>query len=259
MIFLKKLNNAGIGRFAMQIIAAVFLCTQFCTTVAEQKTIVFIVGAPRSGTSATTAFLQILGLDIGNNLIGPHESNAKGHFEDASIVKINNAILSAFKSHPQDIKPLPSGWLESKTIVRFKSQIISYLKQMMSTRSVFGFKDPRISSLLPLYTGIATELGYDIKIVVVKRNIEEIVLSHAKRTNMPREQALALTNKHWTAIERDVQGFDYKEVQFNDVLYKTELVAQQLKDFLPFLHSYDAVVQEITNFLDPDLKHHNLG
>jgi hypothetical protein len=64
----------------------------------EQKLIV-VLGMHRSGTSALTRGLQVMGVSLGERLIPPIEgNNAKGFWEDIEINAFDNEMLAAIES-----------------------------------------------------------------------------------------------------------------------------------------------------------------
>ena len=57
--------------------------------------LVVVLGMHRSGTSAITRGLQVIGVDLGANLMPPaNHINEKGFFEDCDIVNINISLLN---------------------------------------------------------------------------------------------------------------------------------------------------------------------
>ena len=59
------------------------------------KKILIVLGMHRSGTSALTRGLQVLGVSLGDNLMPAFEgNNNKGFWEDLEIVSLNDALLA---------------------------------------------------------------------------------------------------------------------------------------------------------------------
>ena len=54
--------------------------------------VLIITGIHRSGTSLTAAFLQKIGLDLGNNLLKGNYWNPKGYFEDIDFVEFQRTV-----------------------------------------------------------------------------------------------------------------------------------------------------------------------
>ena len=52
-----------------------------------------VLGMHRSGTSAITKGLEVLGVNLGDNLLPPKDDNPKGFFEDRDLVNLNERVL----------------------------------------------------------------------------------------------------------------------------------------------------------------------
>src|ERR1700693_2046654 len=59
---------------------------------------VYVLGMHRSGTSATTRVLNLMGLPVcqGGDLVQQVKGNPKGHWESATLVRFNDAILRSW-------------------------------------------------------------------------------------------------------------------------------------------------------------------
>jgi len=121
------------------------------------KKCIVILGMHRSGTSALSGVLHILGLHLGKEIIPPHPSNPKGFFENDRIRWFNEKILDLLHGKWDDTLEMQgdignSGW--SRAIYKEFQEII---------QTEFGdcnqilIKDPRISVLLPLYHSMFEE------------------------------------------------------------------------------------------------------
>ena len=75
---------------------------------------VIILGMHRSGTSMVSGLLTNLGVDLGEDALGPLISNPRGHFEDGDFLGLNNAILAAaggtWDDPPAAPAILETGW-----------------------------------------------------------------------------------------------------------------------------------------------------
>jgi hypothetical protein len=55
--------------------------------VENQPSVLIVTGMHRSGTSLTAAFLQAIGVDLGDKLLQGNYGNPKGYFEDVDFVE----------------------------------------------------------------------------------------------------------------------------------------------------------------------------
>ena len=57
----------------------------------------------RSGTSALTRGLQMLGVYLGNDFLSPQPDNPTGYWEDRKICELNERLLAAFGLKWEDV------------------------------------------------------------------------------------------------------------------------------------------------------------
>ena len=55
----------------------------------ETRKVILVLGMHRSGTSAVTRCLNLLGAEIGSKLLPPAEDNRSGFWEHADVVSIH--------------------------------------------------------------------------------------------------------------------------------------------------------------------------
>ena len=58
-----------------------------------QKHIIVVLGCHRSGTSAITRGLKVLGAELGKNLLSALPNNKAGFWEDIDILQLNENLL----------------------------------------------------------------------------------------------------------------------------------------------------------------------
>jgi glycosyltransferase involved in cell wall biosynthesis len=126
-----------------------------------------IVGMHRSGTSLLSRFLEVLGVDFGNQLIGADRDQPDGYFEDQELVSMHR------KWFAESIKDRLSGWAdwgwapnESISCLgkrKWKLDAQSWLQSFVAKcsteshcgalnhREAYGWKDPRTTLLLPFW------------------------------------------------------------------------------------------------------------
>ncbi len=127
------------------------------------KTLI-ITGMHRSGTSLTAAFLQSLGVYLGNNLLKGSYANPQGYFEDVDFLSFQRQLLSS--CCPQEERGFPDwGWTESELWDKQQfSRYVEPAKRLVFARQnqsqIWGWKDPRTTLLLDFWRGIVPDVGY---------------------------------------------------------------------------------------------------
>ncbi|MBL4903758.1 MAG: hypothetical protein JKY62_14070 [Desulfocapsa sp.] len=147
-----------------------------------QKEIIVILGAGRTGTSLLTKLLVGLGMSISPNLIPLSEQNTEGFFEDKEIVTTHINLLSFLKSHPY--LPLNKDFLKTKGISSFINRLLEIThKNINSTKTLWGFKDPRTLILLPLWMRVFNSGKIIPRYILTVRDPRSVVESMHKQYN----------------------------------------------------------------------------
>lgn len=147
------------------------------------KKIVFVVGAGRSGTSAITRALQVLGVDLGETLmLANSEFNKKGYFEDLEFFDFNNRLFDEIGSVWHDLSVMsPHTSINEEAY----SEGHTLLTKKMHDISMFGVKDPQISRIIPFWSKIARQADVLDHYVIALRHPLSVARSLSKYANFP--------------------------------------------------------------------------
>ncbi len=207
-----------------------------------------IVLGIRSGTSALTGVLKILGLHTGKSeLLSPTDDNAKGYFENQAIVRFNENLVEWRLADILTGQP----WFAEKTLK-------ALIKREFGAHKHIVIKDPRICMLKPLYKRVLTGIGYQIKYLVAYRKREEIVRSLMKAHQLGYTEAVRISKGYQKLQFQYTEGEDCFNVGFAELVYKPYEILPDLMKFLGLKKSYLTVQKTVEAFIDPRLKHHNL-
>lgn len=225
----------------------------------QEKTAVFILGAPRSGTSAVAGSLKCMGLQLGRNLSKPQSWNPKGDFEDQATICLNKIILQRLNISPYD-KEAKRIDLKESGMRQYVDLIRQHLVFYFGDYQVFGIKHPKMCLLLPFYIQAAQELGYKVKLIIVKRRPSDIIRSLNKTTKqagnlLNYERGAAYVNSFMLAIDAytsDVR--DKVVISFDEVMTETRATFTALQGFIPGLMAFSQVEKEVCTFLDRPLE-----
>lgn len=131
-----------------------------------------VAGFHRSGTSAIARSLHLGGLFLGDDLLGSEPSNPYGHFEDNEVITIHQEILELsgtdWKSH-EPFEP----YIPPRLWDGVRGYVDSRRQRQQTTGEPWGFKDPRVCLLLPIWLHVLP----DADVLVVFRNPAECVRS----------------------------------------------------------------------------------
>jgi len=226
----------------------------------EARTALLVVGMHRSGTSALTGLIGLMGADLGPDLVGPLPSNVKGHFEPRKIVLANDALLEKLGARAPGSGDLPEDWLQHSETKKTRAKIRAIILHDFNGRDLFVLKDPRLCLLLPLYRELFNELGIKVNIIVIRREQQEVVRSLNQRDGMPASVGRHYYAKHIKALEKNLTGTKYISVAFDHLIERPDSVIEQITACVPRLsnESNHNACQKLTSFIDPALRHHTV-
>src|SRR5262245_18596534 len=135
---------------------------------------ILVLGMHRSGTSAVTRVLNLLGFDLGRRLMPPMpDSNEKGFWENLDAVDIDDRLLVSLGRSWHDVRTLPAGWSQSAAANEAKTAIKDLIRADFRSAPCWAVKDPRMCRLAPLWLEVLAELGIEPRILFVVRDPHE--------------------------------------------------------------------------------------
>lgn len=214
----------------------------------------------RSGTSALNGVLNIMGLNLGTRMVATTYDNVKGFFENFFVHDVNERIFKSLNSSYDSLYLLPNNWWRSKDLKIYKDEIKKLIKDEFNISNLIGIKDPRMCRLLPLWNEVFKELKFKLCFVIIIRNPLEIAQSLLVRNGFSIQKSMILWLLHMLEAELYSRNFLRIFILFNDLLSNTEktinLILNVLGIELP--KQFRDVKDEIKQFLEKDLKHHNI-
>ena len=141
-----------------------------------------VLGVHRSGTSLLTAGLQAIGLDLGELQDQRDSDNPKGYHENPAVRAFNDRLLRALGSSWDDaaFEAMQAG-LDGSAWGEWRRRAADLLRAEYGRHGAFALKDPRITQLLPFWTTVLDELGWDQRHVLILRHPDEVVESQMRR------------------------------------------------------------------------------
>ena len=227
-----------------------------------RKACIVVAGMYRSGTSAVTRVVNLLGADIARNLLPALPGdNDRGFWEATAVVEIHDRLLHALGSSYHDPLPLPDRWRETSAARLAKRQLADELQRDFADSALFVVKDPRIARLLPLWLDLLDELALESIVVIPIRDPVEIAASLAKREGFPAAQSSIMYLRSYLETELASRSRRRLFVRYDLLLADWRPFAERLRKLVgPLLppptadHSVD-----IGNFLTIDLYRNRSG
>lgn len=229
--------------------------------MSKGKKLIFVLGMHRSGTSVLARMLNLLGVDLGVDLIEAQAGvNEKGFWEHAEVVEINEALLSRLDSCWYDIRPLPESWWQGVELDDLKDRAGAFLATAFSS-DLSVIKDPRLCRLLPFWQQVAETAGWAAVVVLANRHPDEVAASLCKRDPLDESTARLL----WLRYSHDAETYSRQLprclVDYQQLLNDWRTVAQTISDELEIQWPIDLHLAEsvIDKEVDPGLRHQKVG
>lgn len=152
----------------------------------SNNSVIVVLGPGRSGTSMVMNILVKLGMQVSEKLFPAAKGNPRGYFEDIEIMNIQKQLLLELNAQPNI--PLPKGWQEAhglNSFINALSEIVQ--KNVQASKNIWGFKDPRTTVLLDLWTKVFDNSKVEPKYILAVRNPASVAVSLKKSARMPEE------------------------------------------------------------------------
>ena len=227
-----------------------------------ERRVVVTLGMHRSGTSAITRGLEVLGVGLGGELMAPHPTNPKGFWEDRACAAINERLLAAHGLHWSDLigengLDVPGGGGESLV-----SEAVTLVRTRLAELPVWGFKDPRTCRALPFWRRVLAQVDAEVLYLIVIRNPLSVAESLRQRDRLPSAHALLLWGEHMVSALEYTRGCRRVIVDFDLLLAEPLTQLDRIARVLGLARPVSGdrrVTGYCAEFLEAGLRHHLSG
>ena len=220
-----------------------------------------VVGMHRSGTSAMTRTLSLLGAALPKGLMPPVDANNEsGFWEPQSVADLNDEILHALDSDWDDVFTFRPRRYLSNFDHFYLGRAVELLEAEFNGSEVIVLKDPRISVLTTFWDRALRAAGYSTHYIVMVRNPLEVAESLRMRDGFPREKSLLLWSSYMIAADRDTRDRERIFIGYDQLMSDWRSVRQRIEasNGFPFPRDTAAAANEIDRHLDHRLRHHEI-
>lgn len=218
-----------------------------------------VMGMHRSGTSAMTRTLSLLGARLPSGLMpAVNENNETGFWEPQSVADLNDEILQALDSEWDDVFSFrPHQYLSNFDGV-YLGRAVELLEEEFEGSETIVLKDPRISVLGSFWDRALRRAGYATHYVVMVRNPLEVAESLRARDGFPREKSLLLWTSYMVAADRDTRNHPRIFVSYDQLISNWRAVRQRIENHcrIPLPRDTAMASLEIDRYLELRLRHH---
>lgn len=223
-----------------------------------KKQLLVVLGMHRSGTSALTRGLTVLGAELGDNLLAADEQvNAKGFWEDKDILAVNIDLLAALGLQWDTLTPVSVADCQSDVARRFIPRALAILKDKLASINLFGLKDPRVSILLPFWQQVFALLKVEVFYLIASRHPKSVMQSLANRDYFLPEKSYYLWQNHMLACLQHTQSLSRLIIDFDLLMKEPATQLARIANLLQVSFSTNdpAFVEYEKVFLDNSLRH----
>ncbi|WP_457669212.1 hypothetical protein [Thiolapillus sp.] len=227
--------------------------------MAEERTLILVLGMHRSGTSVLTRVLNLLGADVGRDLLAAQKDiNARGFWEHRELVAINEKLLSAVGRSWYDFLPLPSSLWSGEAIAGLQEQAVTFLGTAFAEDATLAvIKDPRLCLLLPFWESAAKQAGWKPVVILATRSPAEVAASLCRRDPLTQMSADLLWLRYTEDSERYSRELPRLCVDYAGLLADWKAVMGKVSKALGMDWPVDihTASEAISQAIDPGLRH----
>ena len=209
---------------------------------------VFVVGMHRSGTTAATRTLDLMGVPtcVEGDLAPGWVGNPAGHWESLTLMRIDDELLRDADAAWWCPPPLREGLWSSSEVEERRAAF-----DAVHPTPQWVAKDPRICVTLPFWR---RALGRPLVAVLLLRHPLEIAASHASRDGFPPAFGLALWERYLHHALRGLAGMPVYVTRYDDLLGDPRRWTEDMAAFLAG-HGVAASPADAGAVVDPALRH----
>lgn len=217
-----------------------------------------ILGMHRSGTSATARLCNLLGADLGPDIMPAAPDNPRGFWEPLRIVEVHDELLRQLGTSWDDPAPLPDGWQRSEHAFAAAGRLRQLLLESFGNSRLWAVKDPRLCRLLPLWLPLLDELGVKTRCLLVSRPPAHSIASLVQRNGFHPSKSALLWLRYVTSAVGATRGRPRCIVSYEGLLadWRATMCAVEQRLDLVWPTPPDQAEEQVRAYLDPGVAHH---
>lgn len=220
---------------------------------------IVVLGMHRSGTSAITRVINLLGVPLVgvSSLLPPTQDNPAGHWESGPLTVFNDSLLSDLKGTWFTPPALGPEWTGDEKLTD-KIKEARDLFEEQAPKGAWVWKDPRLCVLLPFWQKVIEQ---PLSAVIVYRHPLEVAQSLTTRDGFTNHYALCLWERYIRSTLANAAGMSAFVIRFEKLLAESGL----RQEIVEFLQNQGALVDPAGatdspgDFLNDDLRRARVG
>lgn len=219
---------------------------------------VLVLGMHRSGTSALTRTLNMLGCDLPKTLVPEAPGNEAGHWESAPVCKLNDALLDSAGTNWRDFEAVNPDWFRSPRAAEFRVKALAALRDEFGDSFLFVLKDPRMCRIAGWWAETIEAAGAAPAIILTVRHPLEVADSLKKRDKFDTALGELLWLRNTLDAEAQTRGRARAFISYDGLLenWSEAILRAQTRLGLAWPKRQGFVTPAIDQFLSDKLRHH---
>ncbi|MBY6189178.1 sulfotransferase [Microbulbifer agarilyticus] len=192
----------------------------------KNKTLVFVVGAGRSGTSLAMQLLERGGCHVSDHTQEVGGQNPRGAYEDAQVFSFISELFQHFSA--DQFLGLPPDYLEHAFTRRLIRRVADYVRENVdSVDDVWALKEPRSALILDFWIQVFNKAKVCPRIVLAVRNPTSVIQSFVRNYSQPKHLVeLMWLRKYVSSLL--VSGGDLYLLHYERVIESPAVEAEKL-------------------------------
>ena len=215
-----------------------------------------VLGMHRSGTSAITRAVNLLGVDLGTeeHMHRPRADNPTGFWENGDLVELNDELLSRHGGNWHEPPVLPPNWQLAPELEDCRQRARELIRAEFGPAACWGWKDPRACLTLPFWQQLLGPMSY----IICLRNPMDVARSLHARDGFTTEKGLALWLRYTEAALVHTTGQRRLFLFYEDFMASRRRELHRLAAFLgpAAMALEDEANRVLDGFIKSDLQHH---
>lgn len=220
---------------------------------------ILVLGMHRSGTSACTRVVNLLGADLGNGFLPPAADNPAGFWEHKGAYQIHERLLQALGRRWDSVGEMPPGWLDSEPGRIAADELTLLCRREFGQSSLWAVKDPRMCRLVPLWLEVLERLDVVPKALFMTRDPLEVAASLLAREGRLEGPSHLMWVQHLLEAEHHTRGILRSMISYDGLMGNwPEVMARVGQDLdINWSPTITEATPDIDAFIDPQgLRHH---
>lgn len=223
------------------------------------KRALLIFGMHRSGTSALARVVNLLGAELGNDLVPPGPDNPDGFWEHAEAVRINDDLLHGLGRTWYEMRGMPDGWIDSSSARAAAQRIGGLIERDFATARLCVVKDPRMCLVAPVWIAAFEARGFEVECLFIVRDPGEVVASLHRRNQWPSAPLYLMWVQYLMEAVAASGSRRHAMLTYDQLLsdWRGSMIRVAQELHLRWPVTPDGVISEVVDaFVDADQRHH---